>query len=331
MNPSVETIRLPSAVYDDSVGVLIAQLISAEQREPKLLSVDFQDVQFYVPVALTTLLATVNRWKKQGREVEFVNLEYCPSLGYLQRMDFLALSGVPLAEKFRRHDAAGRFLPLCPVDGTTRGNVDKLCADLAGCVFPELAESEDLEATGPFDMLQYAASELINNVIQHARGPGYVAAQVYLKSGLVRLAVVDAGIGIRESFEETRPIFWDPKMSHLDAVRTALQPKVSSKMHLPVAWGEAVNAGVGLSMLKEVARHADGLFTLISGNGFYQHNHHERRTLPSELNLGQSFPGTVCSLQLSKQKLGNLQQILQAAKKGIGLIQPDRRFDDLFK
>lgn len=331
MSAPAVIVRLPPAVYDDSIDALIVQLIDAEQNAASALTLDFQDARFYVPAALTVLLCTINRWKSAGRHVEFINLDSCECRAYLQRMDFFALSAVTLPETFRRHDASGRFVPLCRVDAGSSGSVDKVCSDLASCVFPDLADSDDPEIAGPFDMLQYAASELINNVIQHARGVGYVAAQVYPVSGFIRLAVADAGIGIRASFEETQPEFWDPKMSHLDAVRTALQPRVSSKTHLPVAWGSPVNAGVGLSMLKEVARHADGLFTLISGNGFYQHNHHEKRSLPSELTLTHISPGTLCSLQISKQKLGNLQQILQDAKKGIGLIHPEHRFDDLFK
>lgn len=84
-------------------------------------------------------------------------------------------------------------------------------------------------------------------------------------------------------------------------------------------------------MLKEIAKHADGMFTLLSGTGFYQHNHLERRRLPTELNLLEPYAGTVCSLQLPQQKLGNLQEILQSSKKGLGLLQPDHRFDDLFQ
>ncbi len=331
MSVSPTIIRLPSTVYDDSVGVLITQLVEAETGGDGALVLDFQNVQFYVPAALTWLLGMIGRWRQVGRQVEFAHLEMCPCLGYLQRMDFFAMSGACLPESFRRHDASGRFVPLCKVDGNLSGKVDTVCSQLAACVFPELAESDDPEIAGPFDMLQYAASELINNVIQHARGVGYVAAQVYPKSGFIRLAVADTGIGIRGSFEENGPEFWDPSMNHLDAVRTALQPKVSSKMHLSTGWGGTVNAGVGLSMLKEVARHADGIFTLISGNGLYQHNHHEKRSLPTELTLSHVCPGTLCALQISKQRLGNLQQILQDAKKGIGLIQPDHRFDDLFK
>ena len=247
-------------------------------------------------------------------------------------MDFFALSGVKLPESFVRYDSQGRFVPLCEVTGGAQGNVDVICSRLAGCVFPHLADSVDPEMTGPFDLVEYAASELINNVLQHARGRGYVVAQVYPKSGMVRLSVTDSGMGIRQSFVESRPPFWDDAMTHLDAVRTALQPKASSKMHLGGGWGHgSVNAGVGLSMLKEIARQADGLFTLVSGDGFYQHNHLERRTLPFEIQMPNHYQGTICALQLSQQKLGNLQEILQNAKKELGLLPSDRNFDRLFQ
>ena len=324
-------VRLPSTVYDDSLSDFLAQLALGEKHSEGELILDFQEVRFYVPAALATLLATVNRWQKESLNVGFMNYECCPAFGYLQRMDFFNLSGVELPENFVRHDASGRFVPLCHVGVGTQGRVKEICGELARCVFPDLADIGDPESSGPYDMLEYAASELINNVIQHACGPGYVAAQIYAKSGLVRLAVADSGIGIRQSFARYEPPFWDPKMTHLDAVRTALQPKVSSKTYLGSAWGESVNAGVGLSMLKEVARHADGLFTLVSGNGFYQHNHLEKRSFPTEINLLESYSGTICALQLSQQKLGNLQQVLQNAKQGIGLLQRPHRFDELFQ
>jgi anti-sigma regulatory factor (Ser/Thr protein kinase) len=324
-------VRLPSAVYDDSLSDFIALLASAAHHEPERIDLDFQDMQFYTPAGLVALLTTIHGWSQAHREVGFVNAAACPILGYLQRMDLFRLSGIKLIENFTRHDAAKRFVSLRWIDAKTAGSVPQLCGEMAACVFPDLAESSDPEQTGPYDMLEFAASELINNVIQHARGPGYAAVQVYPQSGLVRIAVADCGIGIRRSFEESQPPFWDPAMSHLDAVRTALQPRVSSKMHLSQAWGETINAGVGLSVLKQVARNADGLFTLISGNGFFQHNHLEKRRLPTELTMLESYSGTICAIQLSKQKLGNLQQILQTSKNEIGLLRPDQRFDDLFQ
>lgn len=267
-------VRLPSAVFDDTLPSLLGDLQRAE-FEGEQVTVDFQAVTFYVPSALVMLLSHVHRWLTvSGIKVAFANFETCPAFGYFQRMDLFALSGIDLTENFTRRDSSKRFVPLCRIDTTTRGRVKDICGAIAACVFPQLCDSEEPDTAGPLDLVEYASSELINNVIQHSRGVGFVAAQVYDKSELVRIAVADCGIGIRQSFEESAPPFWVPTMSHLDAVRTALQPRVSSKMHLSSGWGgESVNAGVGLSMLKEIARHADGLFTVLSGDGFYQHNH----------------------------------------------------------
>jgi hypothetical protein len=268
---------------------------------------------------------------RQRKTVEFTNLTACQALNYLQRMNFFELSGIKLPESFTRHDEAKRFVPLRQIDESTRGNVDGICREIAACVFPEMADSCVPEETGPHDLLEYSSSELINNVIQHARGTGYVAAQVYQRSDLVRVAVADCGIGILKSFEENSAPFWSPQMTHLDGVRTALQPQVSSKMHLQGGWsGGVVNAGVGLSMLRAIAHCAEGTFTLVSGDGFFQHNFFDQRSLPSELTIPAPFQGTICSVEVRKQKLGNVQVLLQNAKRELGLLDSSSRFDNLF-
>jgi len=295
------------------------------------IEVDFQDVGFYQPAALSALLAAVNSWCRRNRTVAFINAQACPAFRYLQRMDFFTLSGIALPEDFKRHEETGRFMALRRVDTALAGRVDAVCREIATCLFPKLAESDDPNRTGAFDVLEYASSELINNIIQHARGVGYVAVQRYPQKGLVCVGIADSGIGIRRSFEETAPSFWDPAMTHLDAVRTATQPRASSKAHLAAGWdGGRVNEGVGLSMLKEIAADADGVFTLASGTGFYQENHLQKRPYPIEITMLHPFQGTVCSLVLPKEKLGNLQEILLNAKKRLGLLRGDTPFDNLF-
>ena len=78
-------------------------------------------------------------------------------------------------------------------------------------------------------------------------------------------------------------------------------------------------------------KHTDGLFTLISGNGLYQHNHMEHRRLPSEFQLPIPYHGTICALQLSKQKLGNLNRYCKVPKSIQRLLPPGRNFDRLFE
>jgi hypothetical protein len=283
-----------------------------------------------MPGALTALLAAVHHWMRNGRQVRFINALGAPSFRYLQRMDFFKLSGVDLPEDFMRHDAKGRFVPLHRVDGSLARRVDELSQRIAACVFPAQADLADPECTGSFDIVAYAVSELINNVIQHARAPGFVSVQRYPQKPFVCIGISDCGIGIRQSFAEGQPDFWTPAMTPLDAVRTALVPHASSKAHLNPAWGGRTNEGVGLSMLKEITAGAHGVFTLGSGDGFFQANTLHKRPWPNEVQLLAPYQGTDCSVLLSKEKLGNHQSLLLQAKRRLGLLQKDGAFDSLF-
>ena len=83
------TIRLPSAIFDDSLGSLITSLGEAEASPPERgISIDFQDVRFYVPSAMAVLLSTISRWNKSGRDVSYSNCDSCEAFEYFQRMDF---------------------------------------------------------------------------------------------------------------------------------------------------------------------------------------------------------------------------------------------------
>ena len=235
-----------------------------------------------------------------------------------------------MPEHFRRHDERGRFVPVRRIDSSIAGKVDAVATEIAGCLFPEQAESDDPDKTGPHDLAVYTATELINNVLQHARAGGFVSAQVYPNFQLVRLAIADSGIGIRGSFEENQPSFWDAAMTDLDALRFALQPEVSSKASVKSGWSSGgINAGVGLSILKQLAQLANGIFTLASYTGFFQSNYQHK--YPSELQLPVAYPGTLCAIQVSQAKLLSQQEILMQAKSRLGLLDKTHPFDDLFE
>ena len=76
---------------------------------------------------------------------------------------------------------------------------------------------------------------------------------------------------------------------------------------------EAINSGVGLSIIKELAFDTDGIFTLASHAGF----HH--------------FPGTLCALQVSKARLISNQLLLRRAKERLRLLDKTHPFDNLFE
>jgi len=94
---------------------------------------------------------------------------------------------------------------------------------------------------------------------------------------------------------------------------------------------DAVNAGVGLSIIRELAYDTDGIFTLASHAGFHQVNHAGRNAYPVELTLPVPFPGTLCSLQVSKTKLISNQSLLWRAKERLHLLDKTHPFSNLFE
>lgn len=336
MNPTSAPppLRLPAVVYDNTLPFLVNALGShAGQSAPgEPLVLDIQHVRFYTPGAIATLLATIRHWRNQRCEVRLLNAECAPAYSYWRRMDFFTHCGIALAEPFVRRDSKGRFVSLKRISATDKGRVDAIAQEIAGCLFPDQAGLDDPDQTGPFDLVVYATAELINNVLQHARAEGFVLAQVYPNQNVVRLAIADCGIGIRGSFKENQTPFWDVAINDLDAVQLALKPKISSKTHVSSGWDMgAVNAGVGLSIVKELARDTGGIFTLASHAGFHQHNHLERHEEPTELTLPVPFPGTLCVLQVSKSELISNQQLLMRAKQRLRLLDKTRPFDNLFE
>jgi hypothetical protein len=82
---------------------------------------------------LAALTAVVAYRKRKQLEITVVGLEDCPIAAYLRRMNLLRLCGWETdGEAFRRHDPAGRFVPLEPI--THR--VDDLGAQVAACIAP---------------------------------------------------------------------------------------------------------------------------------------------------------------------------------------------------
>lgn len=332
--PPSPSLRLPAVVYDNSLPYLFNALGSYATQTPpdKPLILDMQSARFYTSGALAALLATIHFWMKEKREIHLLNFDGAPAYSYWQRMDFFAQCGLSLPETFTRRNSAGRFVSLKRISSEAHGHVDRIAEEIATCLFPSQAKLDDPEQTGAFDLVVYATTELINNVLQHAHSDGFILAQVYPQQDVVRVAIADFGIGIRGSFEETKPTFWNSMLDDCDAIQLALKPEISSKTHVGSAWGMgAINAGVGLSIIKELAFDTDGIFTLASHTGFHQSNHMEQHAYPTELTLPVAFPGTLCSLQVSKSKLISNQLLLRRAKERLHLLDKTHPFDNLFE
>lgn len=271
--------------------------------------IDFSRQPFLIPAGILALLIKIREWVGYKKRVMVRNHS---KFRYLVRMDFFKMCGLEIPEDFIRHDGARRFIPITLI----KSNVDNLSTNVALCLIPEQADGDNPEATGMFDYVCYSISELANNVIQHSRGDGYCFAQRY--NDYVRIAIADTGIGIRESLVGT-PY---EKEDDIDAIDEALKVNVSGRAY-QFAFDSA-NAGVGLSLLAEVARLSGGHFAVASGGGLIKDN--------QRFNLRYPLKGTLCGFcfpcRALERKSFNL-SLLYQAKKNLGLIS-DNNFGDMF-
>jgi len=254
----------------------------------------------------------------------------CPASGYLQRFDLFNSLGIKLQETFTRHEPGNRFVPVCRIARGGARRIEDVYTDLAGVLAPEDGSEEDWESGegGAYSFFEHSISELGNNVMQHARAPGYVCAQYYPSNDLVRLAIADSGIGICESFRVSESPLWGDGLTHLDAMKLALAPHKSSKLHQRSAWGgEPVNAGVGLTVLDGLAKETGGNLLVISGRATYT-----SWSGFGELSGSLVYNGTLCAFTVPRAEAMHFNRHMRAVTARIRPIsdQPNT-FEGVFR
>lgn len=277
--------------------------------------IDFSLQPFLIPFATLSLLIWIRNQLSNSKKIYVRNYE---KFSYLNRMDFFKQGNLPINEEFSRHPPAGRFLPITQIAGA---NSNQLATEVAEFFAPEQAELDDPNFTGIYDYIWFAFSELINNVMQHSHGQGFYFAQKYKTRNIFRFAIADDGIGIRESLKGT-PYIRD---THLESIQEAIKPRISGR-----AWrfsGESPNAGVGLSVLIEIAKITGGDFFILSGDGLCSSK--------GDWTLNNEIHGTVCGFTfplsaLDQQSFFNT--VLHTAKINLKLFDDvdSSRFDEVF-
>lgn len=320
----MKIIHLPDRVQFSELFEFQA-FLSRESLGQSQLVFDFGAVVFYEYAAIGLLLSHIHGLKKQNVTIDFQNFQERSAFAYFQRINFFEHCDFRFEENFNRHAEAGRFVPLYRVGRGGHHDSDQVAKEIAGCLFPDLADSDELDETGVFDWVEYSVSELIRNVSQHSRSFGFAGAQFYPGTDSVQIVVADCGVGILKSFEETGSRFFNPGMDDLLAVRKALEPKVSSRDR-NLSWGgEVENAGVGLTVTVKVVSETGGSFIVSSGKAFV--------TDATERWFGQNevLNGTFCALLLNQTRIGNFYDLLRRVLAQIDPLPPTGETGRYFK
>jgi anti-sigma regulatory factor (Ser/Thr protein kinase) len=167
-------------------------------------------------------------------------------------------AGIDFQPDITEHEEAGRFMPVTQVTNSSEvrgvmGNVSAL-----------------LHLDGKKDALlavQYCASELIRNVIEHSgsKEGAFVSAQRYKKPNRVTIAVADCGFGIADHLAANYP---EARDDNAKALQLAMTPGITGAV--AGTYGSPDNAGAGLFITRAMAKVTGGYFFLASGSAAYR-------------------------------------------------------------
>jgi anti-sigma regulatory factor (Ser/Thr protein kinase) len=176
------------------------------------------------------------------------------SAHYLKRMGLFDFLGINSGLKTEEHEPAGRFIPLTKIK-----NSEELSAFIKEVIpLLHLQPSQ-------VDPIRYVVSELVRNVIEHARSQSgaIVSAQYYKKSNRIAIGIVDTGVGIKRTINQSYSA-----NSHLEAIRLALIPGITGTTKRE--GGTEYNAGAGLFFIKTIAKVNHDFFMVYSGDALYK-------------------------------------------------------------
>jgi hypothetical protein len=293
-------LNIPRYINADGLIPFLEQL--AAHSDAAELILDFKGLQRVSPAGLAALTAFMSRRERLHWVTDVVGLENCCIREYLRRMNLLRLCGWEQGdESFKHHDSKGRFVPLEQI--THR--VEDLGDQIAVCIAPGGEDYEHPNA-GLYDAVWYLLTEMANNVQQHSRGMGFVAAQTTQSDGFVRIAIADCGCGIPASLAEAG-FQWARDLPDEDIIERALVARVSSK-------GQPSNEGVGLTLSARIVDLMGGHMLIASGAGTIIRSNHGV-VKKERFAAGVRYPGTVVALSFRRSEAADFNCKLHEAKE----------------
>ncbi|HHC25486.1 MAG TPA: ATP-binding protein [Desulfobacterales bacterium] len=135
--------------------------------------------------------------------------------------------------------------------------------------------------------LHFAIREIIENAFEHGQTDHcYMCAYSVPNKQIVRLCILDTGIGIPQSMRSNRR--YSQLTDDLDVVERSSEYGVSSK---------AEDRGIGLYLLRDVAEKNEAELTVLSGTAKIDISQKVKRT-----RLNTPFPGTAIKLMLKTRR-----------------------------
>ncbi len=296
----------PTTVDERGFELFLGQFGQRAWAESHRICIDLGDVTFIDPYGMVGILECGCYLKSLGKEV-ILRLPRPEEVSkYLERMDFFRFrsglfildpSHLDLTEKYHRSTASDVLLEITRIEKSDDIHfIVNRVRDRAGSIL-EAHLHYDERAIHHFIV---ALSEVCQNILEHSQNIGYVGIQKYfyaksLAKNVVKIAVMDLGIGIKNSLSPRFSSVYGGKWSDLLAIENALLHGASRY--------EDIGRGHGLTAVRKFVQKWNGKISIRSGTAKFS-------LLPSwERGIGKRsgvafFPGTQISLILPEMERG---------------------------
>lgn len=262
---------LSSSAYldENTFDRLLGQLHPDKDRIKDEVSLNLAKVEFIDPYGMIGLLEF--GWylqKKIGTTPILILPQSEDVLKYLERMDFFKNATPPfkiepatiqIEDRFLRSNQSDVLLEITKImsNDDIHSIVDRVKKGAEIILQTHLHYDN-----AAIDSFIVALSEICQNIPEHSQNVGYVGIQKYfyekkLGKNVVKIAVMDLGIGIKESLTQRYGDLYGEKWSDTLAVKLALFKSASRY--------DDIGRGHGLTSVRKLVQKWDGKFTIRSG------------------------------------------------------------------
>lgn len=258
---------MPSSLELQTSLAFSANIIEIEDAEEYVF--DFKLTKNTEPFAMLLVSSEIRRLVRNKPQVKVL----CTNFGhmsYAAHMGFFQAFGLDHGKAPGEARGSSSYIPMRIFDSSTL--VQEATAK-------RIEVGEEIEANGSqmasilcgehegamHETLTYSMREIMRNVLEHSESPRFgICAQYWPSKSKVEVAILDRGIGLRQSLSNNPHI---DTSSDKNAINYALMPAVSGKAFMGAKnrkKGHWVNSGFGLYMTNRICRNG-GNFFIASG------------------------------------------------------------------
>ncbi len=294
----MRVIEIPSSLDYRNIETLYSR-IEADETGPVLF--DARRLRWIDPNGMLALLAAGRVAGRGGAPPRISLPEGAEVAGYLERMGFSrAAAGIfhPPPRRVRRHPARASdvLLEITPI--TTNSDVHEVVDTVqsrAGAILSHTLRYP------PAAVVQFSVilSEVCQNIVEHAEGPGWVAAQSYnwtrrLGRHVAVIAVSDLGQGFRASLADEHSDRFGDRWGDVTALEAAFL--------LGLTRFPDIGRGQGIQQIRKQVARWNGLLSIRSGTARIADTPPWSRNPPLQQGL-RHFPGAQINIMLPENSV----------------------------